>query len=97
MKRLKNRRCGWLIGVSVCAAAFACGFVVRSLLLPQEPAVTAEPFSTDADVDLIYKHHEPVGWVFGRVVGFQGADKPMLPRRSFPPMNGAPLARPANR
>ncbi len=97
MKRFKRHRYGWLIGVAACASVYAFGFAVRSLLLPQETAVTAEPFSTDADVDLIYSQHEPVGWVFGRVIGFQGADKPMLPQRSYPPMNGAPLAWPAKR
>lgn len=97
MKRFMNRRYGWLIGVAVCAAVLACGFAVRSLLSPQRAAVTVEPFSTEADMNLIYSHQEPVGWVFGRVVGFDGADKPMLPRRSFPPMNGAQLARPAKR
>ncbi len=25
-------------------------------------------------------HNEPVGWVFGRMVGFPGADKPLLPQ-----------------
>ncbi|QDS93907.1 hypothetical protein FF011L_26840 [Roseimaritima multifibrata] len=95
MKQFLIQRYGWRsVGVA-CLVVFAGGLGVRSLLSNQEPTVMTKPVSTDADVDQIYTNHEPVGWVFGRVVGFQGADKPMLPHRSRPSMNRTSFARPA--
>lgn len=31
------------------------------------------------------KRAESVGWVFGRMIGFKGADRPMMPRRPLAP------------
>jgi hypothetical protein len=32
----------------------------------------------DVQASLPSVRHEPVGWVFGRMIGFPGADKPLL-------------------
>ena len=37
--------------------------------------------ATDRD-SLSSEQTQPVGWVFGRLIGFPGADKPLIPRGS---------------
>jgi hypothetical protein len=65
-----------------------------SLPQPTEAAATTKQGGTESDVNLIYENHEPVGWVFGRVVGFEGADKPLLPRQTLPAPNPTMLRPP---
>jgi hypothetical protein len=50
--------------------------------------IAAGAHAPEFDANTIHAKQELVGWVFGRVIGFPGADKPMLPGQSFPPMGG---------
>lgn len=76
----------WILGVSIGLSVSACIVVwSRSLLQPATITTTTQSAIEIDDASLIYQNQEPVGWVFGRVIGFQGADKPLLPRqRLFP-------------
>lgn len=86
MTKTISNRYRWRRSVTSCVVLAVCGFAVRSLVLPQPAAVTAKPFISESNPNTIYVKQEPVGWVFGRVVGFKGADKPMMPHQSFPTM-----------
>jgi len=92
MTNKMSRQYRWRRGLTFCVVVAICAFAVRSRVVSQSGAITAKPNAADLDGNTIYTKQEPVGWVFGRVVGFEGADKPMLRRPSFPAMNG-PIGR----
>ena len=59
-----------------------------------QPAVSPSNVrQNELEGDFVYEQQESVGWVFGRMIGFQGADKPLLPRQSppFAPLPGPSL------
>jgi hypothetical protein len=56
---------------------------------------TRKSLATDR-VSLPSEQTQPVGWVFGRLIGFPGADKPLMPQSGsiggqvrVPPTSGA--------
>lgn len=84
MERMIRQSNGWLVGVAV-GFLILTGVLIDRSLYSSVPKVLPESLSGDApDPSLVFQDEEPVGWVFGRVVGFQGADKPFLPNQSFP-------------
>ena len=87
---LANRRI-WLFGTIALLAVLAFG-VSLQLSKPTRPTATPSgQQQKELEIDMIHQQTEPMGWVFGRVVGFEGADKPLLPRQSFPaPLIGSP-------
>ncbi len=79
--------------VSVGLVSF--GFAMSRPRSDSVPAVhSANRVESEPPTHLVYDRKEPVGWVFGRVVGFEGADKPLLPRQAFPAPN-LPASSPA--
>lgn len=79
----------WPVGVVVLLAVLAC-WITRKSPDQRQPAVA--PMNrrpSEAEVDFVYEQQESVGWVFGRMMGFQGADKPLLPRH-VPPLAPRP-------
>jgi len=91
MNRILGNRRIWLFGSIAVLAVLACGVGLQSSA-PNRPAETSTGLEhKELDIDMMHQRTEPVGWVFGRMVGFEGADKPLLPRRSFPgPLIGSP-------
>ncbi len=73
-----------VVGLVVVAVTFAAAWIVSSRGLRNGHATltsAAQPIATEV-------YREPpaaVGWVFGRVVGFQGADQPLM-SGSYPAM-----------
>lgn len=83
MKSPILRRYRWGTSLLACLFVAVCAFAGWSLVMPQRTPVTERPQGLVSDPNAIDTKHEPVGWVFGRVVGFEGADKPLL-RQTFP-------------
>lgn len=65
----------WLsIGsIFICLGLLLCVAVLKPVERDSSPAATVGR-QTYCD-----EQTQPVGWVFGRVIGFPGADKPLLP------------------
>jgi hypothetical protein len=90
MERMIRPRYVCSLGMAACLTILACVHV-RSLTQPTGVAVAPNSGGTESDINFIYETHEPVGWVFGRVVGFKGADKPLLPPQTLPAPNSMML------
>jgi len=74
----------WPVGVIALLAVLACWVALKPLGRTQ-PAVTPMKMrQSEPEADFVYEQQESVGWVFGRMIGFQGADKPLLPRQAPP-------------
>jgi hypothetical protein len=87
-ERVIRRRTVWSVSTAACLTIPVCVILVqmRTYSVATAPVAT-DPDHSESDLSLIYEKREPVGWVFGRVVGFEGADKPLLPRRTLPAPN----------
>jgi len=80
--RSKQRLALLVFGLSSAVATIS---TVRSRSPRRETAAAVvSSIAAPNDRATIYQQQEGVGWVFGRVIGFQGADKPLLPRQAFP-------------
>ncbi len=88
MMMQKQRRRSHLVW-SLFAFAVILGIAAVARVPSGPTATTTNRDATPFTDPQIYQRHEPVGWVFGRIVGFQGADKPFLPRHSMPAPNSS--------
>ena len=68
--RLRSRVLWSLTAATAIVAAVALATVLSR--------PTVKPVPVNADLTAT-ESPKPVGWVFGRVVGFPGADRPLLP------------------
>lgn len=73
-----------IVGISLLGALLAYHLAGQSSDENPPSAVETGERWGPSESDLIHARREPVGWVFGRVMGFQGADKPLLPRQTPP-------------
>ncbi len=64
-----------LIGGAVTVLAFMVGTAISRTTVKQTPNSLASNH-----VSRLSEQSRPVGWVFGRMIGFPGADKPLLPQ-----------------
>ncbi len=62
-----------LVGGAVTVLAIMCGTAISR-------TAVKEKSSASDHVSPVSEHTQPVGWVFGRLIGFPGADKPLLPQ-----------------
>lgn len=93
MRARTRKQRAWPVGAIVLLAVLACWVAKRPPERKQPGVAPSNVRRSGLDVDLVYQQREPVGWVFGRMIGFPGADKPLLPRQ-VPPL--APPPRPSS-
>lgn len=69
-------KCKWgLIGGAVTLLAIMVGTAIPRTAVKETPQSLASDH-----VSLVSEQTQPVGWVFGRLIGFPGADRPLLPQ-----------------
>lgn len=80
-----------LIGGAVALLAIIVGTAIPRTAVKETPQSLASDH-----VSLVSEQTQPVGWVFGRLIGFPGADKPLMPQSGsmggqvrVPPTSGA--------
>ena len=67
-----KRRTWYLLIVMIVLGAFAAKFAPEGRSLHDRSGVEVR-----GDIPSRPEHQEPIGWVFGRLIGFPGADRPM--------------------
>lgn len=79
VKRRQFRSALWLLAIT---AWMLCNWNLSVPLQTSEPARQATELLTPAAV-FPPKEQQSAGWVFGRLIGFPGADRPALGRPQF--------------
>ncbi|MCA9061743.1 MAG: hypothetical protein KDA96_01710 [Planctomycetaceae bacterium] len=89
MKHFQRKRT-WVLISAVLLLSTAGGFLRfrnrDQTVQPQQFVTETHKRNLSADVPQELRRREDVGWVFGRLVGIPGADRPLMPQRNVGPV-----------